>query len=232
MKVSLKKVNRMLLYLFAMVAMLVLLYFLDTRWTVLMDTQNVVVASRQMLPHEAITEDDLLIVRIKEDYVISGAIPEEDAHLLVGQEALQLIEAGDQMTINRVDKTSLLSVPGATVVEMPEDWILSVPGSLRRLDRITIFAVPTDIEKINPESGIAEPLLSQAEKVIEDIVVAYYKDASSNEVKNAEGNVNPNVRVDATVRGRKLELQLTPDQLKLLSEKAAGGYQFIVGYGS
>lgn len=232
MKVSLKKVNRMLLYLFAMVAMLVLLYFLDTRWTVLMDTQNVVVASKQMLPHEAITEDDLLIVRIKEDYVISGAIPEEDAHLLVGQEALQLIEAGDQMTINRVDKTSLLSVPGATVVEMPEDWILSVPGSLRRLDRITIFAVPTDIEKINPESGIAEPLLSQAEKVIEDIVVAYYKDASSNEVKNAEGNVNPNVRVDATVRGRKLELQLTPDQLKLLSEKAAGGYQFIVGYGS
>lgn len=232
MKFSLKKVNRMLLYLFAMVFMLVLLYFLDTRWTVLMDTQNVVVASRQLLPHEAITEDDLMIVRIKEDYVISGAIPEDDAYLLVGQEALQLIEAGDQMTVNRVDKTSLLSVPGATVVEMPEDWILSVPCSLRRLDRITIFAVPTDTEKVNPETGVTVPLLSQAEKVVEDIVVAYYKDASSNEVKNAEGNVNPNVRVDATVRGRKLELQLTPDQLKLLSEKASSGYQYIVGYGS
>lgn len=232
MKVRLKKINRMLFYLFAMVAMLVLLYFLDTRWTVLMDTQNVVIAARQLLPHEPITEDDLLVIAVKEDYVISGAIPEEDAHLILGQEALQLIEAGDQMTINRVDKTSLLSVPGATVVEMPEEWILSVPGSLRRLDRITIFAVPTDTEKINPESGMKEPLLAQAEKVTEDIVVAYYKDASSNEVKNAEGNVNPNVRVDATVRGRKLELQLTPDQLKLLSEKAASGYQFIVGYGS
>ncbi|WP_138753545.1 SAF domain-containing protein [Paenibacillus sinopodophylli] len=232
MKLSLKKVNRLLLYLLGMTAALVLLYFLDTRWTVMVDTKTVVVAAKQLLPHEPITEDDLMIVRIKEDYVISGAIPAEDAHFLVGQEALQLIEAGDQMTDNRVDKTSLLSVPGATVVELPDDWILSVPGSLRRLDRITIFAVPSNEEKVNTETGASEPLLSQAEKVAEDIVVAYYKDAGSNEVKNAEENVNPNVRVDATVRGRKLELQLTPDQLKQLSEKAASGYQFIVGYGS
>jgi hypothetical protein len=232
MKFSFKKLNRLMLYVFGMTAALVLLYTLDTRWTVLVDTKNVVVAARQLLPHAAITEDDLLVVRIKENYVISGAIPAEDAHQLIGQEALQLIEAGDQMTVNRVDKTSLLRVPGATVVELPEDWILSVPGSLRRLDRITIFAVPTDKELVNPESGSTSQLLTKAEKVAEDIVVAYYKDASSNEVKDAEGTKNPNVRVDATVRGRKLELELTPDQLKLLSEKAASGYQFIVGYGS
>lgn len=232
MKFSLKKLNRILLYVFGMTAALVLLYTLDTRWTVMVDTQRVVIAARQLLPHDAIKEEDLMILRIKEDYVISGAIPAEDAHLLIGQEALQLIEAGDQMTVNRVDKTSLLSVPGATVVELPDDWILSVPGSLRRLDRITIFAVPTDTEKVNAETGVTEPLLTKAEKVAEDIVVAYYKDASSNEVKNVEGTANPNVRVDATVRGRKLELELTPDQLKLLSEKAASGHQFIVGYGS
>ncbi|OBZ09128.1 SAF domain-containing protein [Bacillus sp. FJAT-26390] len=232
MKFSFKKLNRLMLYVFGMTAALVLLYTLDTRWTVLVDTKDVVVAARQLLPHAEITKDDLLVVRIKENYVISGAIPADDAHQLIGQEALQLIEAGDQMTVNRVDKTSLLRVPGATVVELPEDWILSVPGSLRRLDRITIFAVPTDKELVNPESGSISQLLTEAEKVAEGIVVAYYKDASSNEVKDAEGTKNPNVRVDATVRGRKLELELTPDQLKLLSEKAASGYQFIVGYGS
>lgn len=226
---KLKKLNRILLYVFIMGTALTLLYRLDTSWSMRVDTDVVVVAAHQILPHESITEEDIQLVRMKEAYIIDGAL--QDANLVIGQEALQLIEAGDQLTQNRIDKTALLGDPDAHIVEMPDAWILSVPGSLRRLDRIAIFAVAKDEQTVSPETGEAIASPAHSEKVLDNIIVAYYKDTSSNEVQSTE-ETNPNVRVDATTRGKKLELQLTDAELSRLTELANQGYQFMVGYGS
>ncbi|PWW01217.1 SAF domain-containing protein [Paenibacillus cellulosilyticus] len=226
---SLNKANRIMVYVFFMTFAVVCLYMLDTRWTKQLDSTYVVIANRQILPHEEIQEADVSLVRLKKDYAITGAI--QDPYEVVGQEALQLIEAGDQLTLNRVDKMALLGTPGSTVVEVPQEWLLSVPGSLRRLDQVTIYAVPAkDASKVDPETGNGVALPASAKKVLEDIVVAYYKDSGSKEVQNAQENGNPNVRSMATVRGQKLELELTEDQLAQLSSLISANYQLIVGY--
>lgn len=225
---QLGKFNRILLYVVGMTACLLALYKFDTAWSKNINTAEVFVAARQIMPHETITADDLAVVRMKKDLIIAGAM--QNGNEIVGKEALQLIEAGDQFTNNRIDKTALLGVPGAGIVELPDKWILSVPGSLRRLDKVTIFAMKTDDDKALLDPGSLDG--ATANKILENIVVAYYKDSSSNEVQNGEENTNPNVRVDATVRGKKLELQLTDEQLNQLSALASKGNQFIIRYGS
>ncbi|WP_336775402.1 SAF domain-containing protein [Paenibacillus sp. MMO-58] len=225
---QLGKLNRILLYVVGMAACLILLYRFDTQWSKNIDTREVFVAARQIMPHETIAAKDLAVVRIKKDLIVAGAM--QDGNEIVGKEALQLIEAGDQFTNNRIDKTALLGVPGAGIVELPDKWILSVPGSLRRLDKVTIFALKTDDSVTALDAGSLAG--ETANKILENIVVAYYKDSGSNEVKNGEESTNPNVRDDATVRGKKLELQLTDEQLKQLSALANKGNQFIIRYGS
>jgi hypothetical protein len=238
-----KKINRIVLYAALMITTLAVLYLLDTRWSTEWDTAEVVTAARQIMPHEAIQDTDLAVVIMKKELVIPGALTPDQIPALIDQEALQLIETGDQLTMNRVDKQSLLKSPDMRIIEIPDKWILSVPGSLRRLDAISLYAVHTANEAamqgINPETGTTgdpdqEPaqLPESAHKVMEDVLVAYYKDTGVNEVRSAlaEGT-NPNIRDTATVRGRRLELQLNDQQLKVLSTLVDHGYQFIVGYG-
>ncbi|WP_168121891.1 SAF domain-containing protein [Paenibacillus sp. HB172176] len=236
-----KKMNRIVLYAALIIATLAALYLLDTRWSTAWDTAQVVTASRQIMPHETIEDADLAIVEMKKELIIPGALSPDQLPALIGQEALQLIETGDQFTMNRVDKQSLLKSPDMHIVEIPDKWILSVPGSLRRLDAITIYAVQTAEganAAVNPETGTDTELDSATlspppiSKVMEDVVIAYYKDAGVNEVRSAitEGS-NPNIRDTATVRGRRLELQLNDEQLKELSSLVDQGYQFMIGYG-
>jgi hypothetical protein len=240
-----KKINRVLLYAGLMALTLISLYLLDTRWSTVMDTQEVVIAGRQIMPHESIEDRDLQIVRIKKEFVIPGALSPDQIPALMDQEALQLIEQGDQLTLNRVDKQSLLKSPDLRIVEIPEKWILSVPGSLRRLDAVSIYAIRTEeVTSRSPDQvetgGNGErdqqetvaQLPEQAHKILEDITVAYYKDGGVNEVRSAiSEQSNPNIRDVATVRGRRLELQLNDTQLQQLSALVDQGYQFIIGYG-
>ncbi|GBG08096.1 hypothetical protein PAT3040_02663 [Paenibacillus agaridevorans] len=237
-----KKINRIVLYVALMIATLAVLYMLDARWSTEWDTTEVVTAARQIMPHEQIQDADLAVIVMKDELVIPGALTPDQIPALIGQEALQLIETGDQLTLNRVDKQSLLKSPDMSIIEIPDKWILSVPGSLRRLDTISLYAVHTaseaEMRNVNPETGTTDPDLEPAQlpesarKVMEDVLVAYYKDTGVNEVRSAvsEGT-NPNIRDTATVRGRRLELQLNDQQLKVLSSLVDHGYQFIVGYG-
>lgn len=224
------KINRLLLYGGTMIAAIVLLYVLDTRWSTQMDTSEVLAASRQIMPHELIEASDLAVLRVPNEQVVPGAVLEQDWTLLVGQEALQLIEEGDQFTLNRVDKQSLLKSPDMRIVEIPEQWIASIPGSLRRLDTITLYAIMSTVQS-DPEGE--KPNYDIYQKVMDGVVVAYYKDGGTNEVQSAvTENSNPNVRDYANVRGRRLELQLTEQQLQLLTTYIDQGYQFIIGYGN
>ncbi|RJX40936.1 hypothetical protein D3P09_02655 [Paenibacillus pinisoli] len=229
-----KKLNRILLYGVVMLLALVSLFMLDTRWSTVIDTQEVLKASRQIKPHEKIGEADIVIDRIKRDQVIPGALGVERRHELIGKEALQLIETGDQFTLNRVDKESLLKSPDMRIVEIPEKWIVSVPGSLRRLDNITVYAVPIESSKQThiDQGEFGVPVVPKlSEKVLEGIVVAYYKDTGSNEVQSVSEQQNPNIRDYANVRGSRLELQLNDQQLSKLTSYVDKGYQFIIGYG-
>lgn len=227
-----KKINRLLLYGSMMIAAIVLLYLLDTRWSAQLDTTEVLASSRQIMPHELIEASDLTVIRVPKDQVVPGALLERDWSLLVGQEALQLIEAGDQFTLNRVDKQSLLKSPDMRIVEIPEKWIASVPGSLRRLDTISIYAIPVEQSYQQSPEGEAKELRTY-QKVMDGIVVAYYKDGGANEVQSAITETsNPNVRDYANVRGRRLELQLNDQQLEELTTYVDQGYQFVIGYGN
>ncbi|MGG4145697.1 SAF domain-containing protein [Paenibacillus algorifonticola] len=227
-RMEFKKLNRIFLYVLCMLGSLSLMYMLDIKWSKDVDTSWVVMASRQIMPREQITVDDLALVKMKNNLLVEGATNRSE--LFVGKEALQLIEAGDQLTLNRVDKMALLRSPDAQIVEVPDEWLLSVPGSLRRLDRVTLTAVYGDQAAVDSETG--QTVKRENIEVLTGVVVAYYKDSGASEVESSEQNKNPNIRVDATVRGRKLELELTPAQLAELSRKASEGYQFIVGYTS
>ena len=227
-----KKINRLLLYTSVLLVALALLYLLDTRWSTSLDTKEVLVASRQIMPHELIDVKDLSVIRVPQDQVVPGALIESDWNTLVGKEALQLIEAGDQFTRNRVDKQSLLKSPDLRIVEIPEKWLAAIPGSLRRLDTISIYAIPIEVQAYGGTLE-EEQLRETYQKVLDGIVVAYYKDGGANEVQSTYAEQsNVNIRDYANVRGRRLELQLTDPQLELLSSFVDQGYQFIVGYGN
>ncbi|WP_040951686.1 SAF domain-containing protein [Gorillibacterium massiliense] len=199
-----------------------------TRFSEKVDSREIAVAVRDIPPHTVLTSDDIALRRIRYSDLVDGAYTSLES--AVGKESAAFIGSNEQLTPGKVNEA--IKREGEMIVEIPEDWLLSFPKSLRRLDEIRLHPVyqkkgeATEV----PASYVPVPLESSE---LSGITVAYFKDASANEVGDEAGNGGDSAdsrRLKASSVGARLEVALTEPQFDLLQSLAIQQYRFIVSY--
>lgn len=218
----------------------------------IINTKEVVVATRTLEKNAVIGKDDIKLARIPIEQVPENAII--DPGKTLGKETAFIIRKGQQIVTDTIDFEGIVPNSDQVIVPIPKEWLISVPGSLRRKDKVNIYEVPskeltrkvtiqtaetTDIKTTKSEQFSTNTLMQgevhadftggagNKQPVIGGVTVAYAKDPSNQEVKPAEQG---KLRIDATGTISDLELVLTDEQLNRLKVKALEGYKFIVAY--
>lgn len=157
-------------------------------------------------------EDVQANVTIREEYIklrkmespSQEALTTEDLQWLIGMETSQFVAGGSEL-YPQYFRQSQFAVGGSTGRELfsvPEEWLVSIPQSLRRGDKITLYK--GDI------------------KVLEGIV-AHSFDASGQEVISTEKE-----RTNSSSVVKNFEIIALTEDLKRLSQWTDEGGKFIV----
>lgn len=190
----------------------------------LINTKEVVVATTTLEKNAVIGKADVKLARIPLDQVPENAIT--DPNKTIGKETAFIIRKGQQIVTDTIDFEGIVPNSDQVIVPIPKEWLVTVPGSLRRKDKVNIYEVPNK-ELAHKITADFTGLAGNNKPTISNVTVAYAKDPSNQEVKPAEQS---KLRIDATGTISDLELVLTDEQLNSLKLKALEGYKFIVAY--
>lgn len=197
-----------------------------------LNTVGIVVAAKNIEENQVIKTDDVKIDKIRLSQAVDKPI--RSVKDVIGLETSQFIAKGHQFVEAMVDRSGLEPNNNQLIYSIPKEWIYSSPGSLRRKDRVFIYAIPdernhstTNLEtrerasnNVYRENGITGPILKE-------LVVAFAKDSSNQEVKPS---TNSDKRIDATGSINNLELVMTQSQYTVLEQKYLQGYRFNFAY--
>lgn len=190
----------------------------------LINTKEVVVATTTLEKNAVIGKADVKLARIPIDQVPENVIT--DPNKTIGKETAFIIRKGQQIVTDTIDFEGIVPNSDQVIVPIPKEWLVTVPGSLRRKDKVNIYEVPNK-ELAHKITADFTGLAGNNKPTISNVTVAYAKDPSNQEVKPAEQS---KLRIDATGTISDLELVLTDEQLNSLKLKALEGYKFIVAY--
>jgi hypothetical protein len=202
--------------------------------------QEVVVATKK-LPIDTIIEDEhLTTIKIPGEYVSKNTLQEPE--LIIGQRTTSAIEKYDAFSQDKLGDAELKKSKDEAYFALPNRWIESVPGSLRRLDSISIWLTlpekekekgvkvdvdeeekqftATPIEVENEERPTGEPLVS-------NITVAFIKNSQNTEVQGVEKSKD---RLDGNSSPSQLEVMMKKDDFAALSEAVSNGFKLIISY--
>lgn len=194
-------------------------FYLDDR----LNTTSVVVAAKDIEKNQVIKDTDIKIIRIQSEQAVERPIA--DPRKIIGVETSQFVAKGNQFVDAMLDWHGLEPNNNQLIYSIPKEWIYSSPGSLRRKDRVYIYAIYD--EKRNLTEGIPPDRQIVSEPILKNLVVAYAKDSSNQEVKPA---TNSEKRIDATGAINNLELVMTQEQYSILENKYMDGYKFNFAY--
>lgn len=225
------------------------LYKYDTKWSTVINTKNAVRVIKEIPANKKITKDDVELQPIKIDYLVDGVIG--NINEVLGKEALILMKKGEQVTKEKIDDVSLLpSKEDGVIATIPDTWILNMPDTLRRKDKITIWVtrpVNKQIQQANnqvntqnqtgtPSVGAnnSDKIRSIAESglpLLSNITVAYFRDSTNSEVLNPDGlNAGNSERLKGSAVPKKLEILTTKTDVKLISDAIEQGYALVIAY--
>lgn len=200
----------------------------------LINTKEVLVAASTLEKNTVVGKNDIKLAKVPIEQLSEHAIT--DPNLTIGKETAFIIRKGQQIIMDALDIEGVVPNADQSIVPIPKEWLISVPGSLRRKDKVNIYEMPTiDLTGglINKAPGGVEAasvnnfVTGNGRPIVDNIAVAYAKDPSNQEVKPAEQS---KLRIDATGTISDLELVLTDQQLNLLKNKVLQGYKFILAY--
>lgn len=192
-----------------------------------LNTTAVVVAAKDIEKGQVIKNGDIKIMRIKAEQAVEK--PFKDPKEVIGLETSQFVTKSNQLVEAMLDRYGLEPNDNQLIYSIPKEWIYSSPGSLRRKDRVYIYAI---FDAKNRAMASSQPLedVQHPEAtgpILQELVVAYAKDSSNQEVKPA---VNSEKRLDATGAINNIELVMTQEQYSTLENKYLQGYKFNFAY--
>ncbi|MCL4439216.1 MAG: SAF domain-containing protein [Firmicutes bacterium] len=200
-----------------------------------LNTVSVVVAAKNLEKNKVIKDDDIKLSKIKLEQAVER--PVRDLREVVGKETSQFVAKGNQFVDEMVDNYGLEPNRDQLIYSIPREWIYSSPGSLRRKDRVYIYAIPDERRKAEVKPDITQVAAGRFVykgigseingPILKDLVVAYAKDSSNQEVKPA---ANSDKRIDATGSINNLELVMTQKQYSVLECKYLEGFKFNFAY--
>jgi hypothetical protein len=192
------------------------IYFYETTLHGLLNTTKVVLAKETIPKNTRITQEHLYITDFPKKLVTPKTIINKD--LLIGKRTGSVINQNDTFTLDKVDDARLRVSDEHRFFSIPSRWIESVPGSLRRLDLVDVWLIPTGNEGFK---------LSMDTPLLEKKVVAFIKNKQNKEVV---GNENPSNRLNAKSSPAVLELSLTNREFSLMKEAVQKGFKLVFSY--
>lgn len=142
----------------------------------LINYQDVIVLSQDVKQGELIREEMLSLQRVDKFSVIDGIIT--DPGIVIGKEAKHFIPATTQLHNNYFDESGLVLSEGEFIAQIPVDWTLSIPDTLRRGDQIVIYSANYEqniLANLQPRqqvisSGNTETPTENGTSIVEDLV--------------------------------------------------------------
>lgn len=214
-----------------------------------MNYQDVIVLKENVLRGQEIKEENLKHVLVEKNLVINQAVSNDTQ--IVGLEAKHFIPANEQLHPKYFEDGNLVLKEGQYVAQIPVEWTLAVPDSMRRGDQILIYSVNYDNQllkslqskqSINQAQGKSNTEdksgTSSNQEVINTLLdnnalnkvleakVAYVKDAANREVVNiGEGD-----RLDGSSAIHAVEIITTTEQFAKIEAQINKGSKLIMMY--
>jgi len=199
--------------------------------------QSVLVFKEDITAGTLIADDNLLTYqRVEFDNLIDNAIT--DKTLIVGMAATHFIPKGSQIHPSFLEEKELILKPGQYVFKIPNEWIYSLPDSLRRKDHITLYEIGVNGTFVNDNKDStngdintyaneqASSVKSFAGNILFDTVTVYVKDSNNREVVTTS-NYD---RFDGSSKINAIEVIGTIDQIKKITDSADKGNKFLIMY--
>ncbi len=158
---------------------------------------------------------------------VTGALKPEQSKLILGRKTQSYIPANSQVVVQYFSDNTLQLREDQFTYKLPPAWVYSVPTSIRRGDKISIYEIDAKIEsRLNAGEDAAVVLTGDKKTAILDTTVQYVKDSTNREVTDTNGRE----RFDGTAQVSYLEIICTRDDTRLLEDSVAKGKKLIVVY--
>lgn len=183
-----------------------------------LSTTKVVVATNNIESYELLTEENTYLSDYPRELVTEDTLLASKD--VIGKRAAHDISANDPFTKKKVMSSKLRSEENERYFSIPSSWLVSVPGSLRRLDEVDIWLTRVAKEPLTQTFSTEKPLLEKK-------VVAYLKSSNNVEVTGVGEASN---RLDAINNPSRIELGLTDEEFNELKKAVESGYGLIISY--
>ncbi|WP_157213484.1 SAF domain-containing protein [Paenibacillus senegalensis] len=105
--------------------------------------ESVLVLREDIRRGEVVHEEMLLSLRMDKHLILSDAITEPGT--VIGKEAKHYVPAGTQLHPRYFEHPGLVTGEDMFIVKVPQEWLYSVPDTLRRKDQVVFFEVTKDV---------------------------------------------------------------------------------------
>jgi hypothetical protein len=217
------------------------IYVYETTLHGLLNTTKVVLAKDNIPINTKITKDHLYMGDYPKKLVTAETVV--DKNLIIGKRTVSVIGQHDTFSLSKVDDARIRMTEDHRFFSIPSRWIESLPGSLRRLDLVDIWLIPSGStgSTLNIKGESNTTILDQNEvkeprargelpmdtPFLQQKVVAFIKNNQNTEVV---GNQNPNNRLNAESNPSVIELSLTNEEFSLLLVAVQRGYKLVFSY--
>ncbi len=215
-----------------MFAALVATYFWLTHGQAQLESVSLLVA-RKDIPRGTVIDNATNFFKpekINLNSAVIGAIKPENINDLNGRIAEQFIPANGQIVTQTFSGNSVVLKDNEFVFKLPPSWVYSIPSSIRRGDKISIYEIDGKIDDMlnNPEE-IEEKTVQltkgKTEAIFETTVV-FVKDSTNREVTDTNGNE----RLDGSSQVSAIEIICTRNDTQILENSVLSGKKLIVVY--
>lgn len=161
---------------------------------------------------------------------VLGALKPEQIDLINGRTVEGFIPANGQVTPKSFSENSLILKENQFVFKLPPTWVYSIPSSIRRGDKISIYEIDSKIEsKLSTGEDINTVLTKGKLESILNTTVEYVKDSTNREVADTNDN-NGSKRLDGTSQVSAIEIICTREETQVLEKSILSGKRLIVVY--
>ena len=197
--------------------------------------ERVVVLKEDVHKGTLITADMLNVIKIDVSNHIENSIYDSD--VIVGLEAKHYIPAKTQLVKEFFDSPELVLDDDEKIMKLPNEWIHSYPETLRRKDKVYLYAIKENTESIeiieNTESteNMEKETVksnndgSEEKLYIFNTTVAYVKDNTNREVESLDLD-----RLVGSSTVSVIEVVIRDEEFEMLKEYAGNGYTFALLY--
>ena len=212
-----------------MLASVTAMFWWETKGRSLFLYKEVLVLNQSVEASMTITSDMVSFIRVDPDNFIEGALVSKEK--VLGKTVSHYIPKYSQLNLEYfLSEKAEDAEEDCYIFNVPADWIITFPNSLRRGD--TVYFYPVKVSKENVERdkdssfNTSNNIKISGEENLIKSKIAYLKDSGKREVVDTEGEE----RYDASANIASIEIITSYEDFSYLKGLARKDYKFIILY--